>query len=174
MKKIKAKNTKQQKTPMDKRTKILLSAIAGVALLAVVILVLVESKGYITVRNESAIKLEYVEAYFVDMEGPISDVMQFENHEKGDSSRLNLEKIDMAGREANLEVRFKFEGHDELFVDAGYFNEEFGGKISVSFSDIEDGKVLLKVKAKAGILPSPYIQCNEEHVVNLLEEYVEE
>ena len=70
---------------------------------------------------------------------------------------MDLEKMDLSYREANLEIRFKFEGYDELFVDAGYFNDEFKGKITISFTDTEDEKVILKVKASGGILPSPNI-----------------
>lgn len=177
MKKTKSNNKKQEKAPMKDSTKIFLYSLAGLVLLLVVILMVIESKSSkIMVQNDSDIKLEYVKAYFVDMEGPISDdVMLFENLESGDKSELPLEKIDLVYRQANLEVRFKFEGHDEMFVDAGYFNEVFSGRINIDFEETDDdGKLLLKIKAKTGVLPSPHIRCDEEHVVNLAEGYIEE
>lgn len=174
MKKKKEKN-KQQKAPMNKNTKTLIFALAGLIALAVIILIIVESfSGRIIIKNETDIKLEYVKAYFVDMEGPFTQEILFEDLEKGDTAEFELEKIDFSYREANLEVRFKFEDYDEMFVDSGYFNEDFNGKILINFTDIDEDKVLLKVKASGGILPSPNIICNEEHVVNLEEGYVEE
>ena len=174
MKKVKVKKD-QKKEPMNKKIKILIYALAGViALLSIMLILLESSSGYITVHNKSSRKLEYVKAYFVDMEGQFTETMLFEDLTDGDKLKLDLEKLDLSYREANLEVIFKFEGYDELFVDAGYFNDEFKGKITISFTDTEDEKVLLKIKASGGILPSPNISCNEEHIVNLEEGYVEE
>lgn len=177
MKKIKSKNKPQVKAPMKDSTKILLYSIAGIALLIIIILVAFENRSSkIVVRNNSGLKLEYVKAYFVDMEGPVSeDEMVFDNLSSGESTELALEKVNLAYREANLEIRFKFEGHDELFEDVGYFNEEFDGRLYIDFEDTdEDGKVLLKAKASTGVISSPYIDLNEEHIVNLTEGYVEE
>lgn len=176
MKKVKTNNKKQQKAPMKNSTKAIIYGLVGIALVAAIIFIIIESATGMTVTNKSSKKIEYVEAYFIDMEGPVTEeVMLFENLESGDKSSISIDKIDLKYREANLEVRFKVEGLDEeLFVDAGYFNDDFDGKISVSFSDTEDDKVLLKVKASAGILPSPLIRCNEEHIINLAEGYVEE
>lgn len=176
MKKIKTNQKVQKKAPMSKGTKAILYALGGVLLLAIIILVWIESdSGKITVSNKSGRKIEYVEAYFVDAEGLVSDdVMLFDNLENGGKFVLSLDKIDLVGREANLEINFKFEDNEELFIDAGYFNDHFQGKIKVDFTQAEDDKVLLKVKATPGLLPSPQIICDEEHIVNLEEGYVEE
>lgn len=176
MKKVKTNNKMQQKAPMKNSTKAILYGLAGIALLATIIIIIIEGATGMTVTNKSSKKIEYIEAYYVDMEGPVTgEVMLFEDFESGDKSTISTEKIDLKYREANLEIRFKFEGQDEeLFVDAGYFNDDFDGKIALTFSDTEDDKVILKVKASAGILPSPLIRCNEEHIINLAEGYVEE
>lgn len=177
MKKIKSNNRSVQKVAMKNSTKIILYSIAGIVLLAIIVLMVIEgSAGQITVRNDSDIKLEYVKTYFIDSEEMISDEeMLFEDIESSVSLKLPLEKIDLSYRQANLEVRFKLEGHDEMFVDAGYFNEIFDGKINISFQNImNENKLLLKIKASAGVLPSPHMICNEEHVINLDEDYVEE
>ena len=177
VRKIKADNKKkEQKAPMSKNTKISLYVLAGIALLVVVLLIVLEIRdSKITVRNDSDIKLEYVKAYFVDMEGRIfKEEMLFENIDKGDSSELLLDKINLLYREANLEIRFKLEGHDELFVDSGYFNDYFDGRISIDFKNADDNKLLLKIKASVGLVPTPNIRCDEEHLINLTEGYVEE
>lgn len=174
---MKNKNTnkKKEKTVMSKNTKVLLLALAGLAFLLVIIFVIIESlSSRVVVNNKSGKKLEYVKAYFVDMEDQFTETLLIENLEPGDQNEIKINKIDCTYRQANLEVRFKFEDYDEMFVDAGYFNDEFDGKITIKFSDTEDDKVLLKVKASAGILPTPNIICNEEFVVNLEEGYVEE
>lgn len=175
MKKIKSK-VKQQKAPMKNSTKFFLYSLAGIILLVTIVLIVIESSSArITVRNKSDIKIEYVKAYFVDMEGKVTeDETLFENIDSGDKFVLPIEKIDLSYREANLEVRFKFEGHDEMFVDSGYFNDIFEGHISVRFEDVDEEKVILKIKASAGVLPSPHIDCNEEHIVNLATGEVEE
>ncbi|NLO08328.1 MAG: hypothetical protein GX129_00445 [Clostridiales bacterium] len=169
MRKIKTNKKLQKKAPMKDSTKILLYSLAGLVLLFVVILLVIEGmSSKIIIKNNSDVKLEYVKAYFVDIEGPVSDdVKLFENLDRGDNSVLPLEKIDLAYRQANLEVRFKFEGHDELFVDAGYFNEIFSGRINIGFEDIDNERILLKVKASTGVIPSPHIDCDEEYVFNL-------
>lgn len=176
MRKIKSKNKQEQKTPMSKNTRILLIALGGVILLGIIILMIVEaSMGKITVKNKSNNKLEYVKAYFVDAEGMVGEeTMYFENINKGEKIADELNKINLSYLEANLEVRFKFEGQDELFVDAGYFNDIFDGNVTISFKDIDEESVLLKVKASSGLVPSPQISCNEEHIINLKEGIVEE
>jgi hypothetical protein len=176
MKKIKSNNKQKQKAPMKSGTKITLYSIAGIILLAIIALVAIEgTPGRITVKNTSDVKLEYVHAYFRDSEDTFSeDIMSFDNLEKGDKSELPLERINLLYTQANLEVRFKFEGYDEMFVDAGYFNDIFSGKIYISFENTDNDKVLLKIKASAGLLPSPHIICDEEHIINLAEGYIEE
>lgn len=177
MKKIKSNNKKQEKAPMKVSTKIFLYSLAGIILLTVVVLMAIESRpSKIMIDNDTDINLEYVKAYFVDMYGRVTEEdMLFENIEAGDKSVLPLEKIDLYNREANLEVRFKFEDHDEMFVDAGYFNDAFNGRISIDFMDmVNDDKLLLKIKASIGLLPSPHISCDEEHIVNLELNEIEE
>lgn len=175
MKKIKSKN-KPQRAPMKDSTKIFLYSLAGIILLLTIVLVAIEnlSTGF-TVNNASSTKLEYVRAYFVDTEGPVNeDKFLFENINGGEKNKKPIEKIDLSYRYANLEIRFKLEGQEELFVDAGYFNEVFDGRILVQFEDMDNGNILLKVKAKAGVIPSPHIDCDEEHIINLTTGEVEE
>lgn len=170
-KKAKSKKTK---TPMNKNTKILIYTLAGIVFLVTIILIAFENvPNRFVVRNNTEKNLEYIKAYFVDEEGPFTETIQFESLKKGDTAEIDLGKIDFSYLEANLELRFKFEGYDELFVDTGYFNEVFDGKITVTFTD-KDDKVLLHVKAMNGILPNPNINCDDEYVVNLEEGYVED
>ncbi|CRZ34306.1 hypothetical protein DFR55_10178 [Herbinix hemicellulosilytica] len=169
----KKSNKKQMKAPMNKNTKILIYALAGILILCTIVLIAIENApNRITVENKTDKKLEYVKAYFVDEEGPFTDPIQFDMIEQDSSNSFGLERQDFSYREANLEIRFKFEGYDELFVDAGYFNDIFKGKITISFTD-EGENVLLHVKASNGILPNRNIDCNEEYLVNLEEGYVD-
>jgi hypothetical protein len=147
MKKIKSK-IKQEKVIMSKNTKLLIYVLSGIILLVISIMIMVESApASITIRNKSSKKLEYVKSYFVN------------------------EQIDLTGHEANLEIRFKFEDYDEIFVDAGYFNDSFKGKISIDFSDTSNDLVMLKVKASTGVMSSPNIQCDDEFTINIEEGY---
>lgn len=174
MKKLKS-NKVQQKASLNKNTKTLLLALAGVAFVLLVVFVILENLSpRIIIKNTSGKKLEYVKAYFVDYEDVFTDTFAFENINSSEKKTLEIDKIDCSYRQANLEVVFKFEGEEEMFVDAGYFNDEFKGKISISFDDSTDGKINLKVKASSGVIKSPNIICNEEYIVNLEEGYVEE
>ena len=176
MKKIRQNKKRQQRAHMKSSTKILLYSITGILLLAIIALVTIESMADgIRVTNKSNEKLEYVKAFFVDMEGRVTeDELLFENIESGDKFELPIEKIDLLYRQANLEVRFKFENQDEMFVDAGYFNDIFDGYITISFSNMDDDNILLKIRAKTGIISSPYIMCDEEHNINMVTGTVEE
>lgn len=170
MKKIKTNNkNQQQKAPMKNSTRIALYSIAGIVLLAIVVLMAIEGKGAnIKVSNNTDRKLEYVKAYFVDTQDRVTeDDMLNESLDKGKKLNQKLEKTDLTYRQANLEVRFKFEDSKELFVDAGYFNEIFNGSIKIDFEDIDDDRILLKVKASSGVIASPNISCDEEYVFNL-------
>lgn len=173
MKKVKAQKT-QQKAPMSHNTKILLYALAGIVVLAVIAMILVEgSASQILISNKSELKLESVETDFRDAESIISEKYEFENIENGETVKEDLEKMDFSYSEATIRVGFKFDGYEEMFVDTGYFNDQFNGKIKIDFSEMEDGNILLKVKASGGIIPSPNIICDEEHIIYLKEGYVE-
>lgn len=178
MKKIKNTNiSKTIKEPMTLRTKALWIGTAGLVVLIAIVLMIVESmRGSIRVYNATDdLKLEYVKAYFIDAEGPIEEqTFQFDNIESNQKEKQTLEEINLLGLEANLEIRFKFENYDELFVDAGYFNDNFKGDIKIGFEQVEDGLVRLKVKANNGFLPSTLIDCNEIHEVYYKDGFIAE
>ncbi|HKM00320.1 MAG TPA: hypothetical protein VJZ06_10455, partial [Mobilitalea sp.] len=125
MKKIKQNTKEKQKVPMKKQTKIILLSAIGVLVLAFVIMIIFESKsGSIKILNNTDMNLEYVEVYFVDSEGPASDPTVFQDFEPGDDIFQKRDEVDLLGKEANLEIRFKFKDYDEeMFVDSGYFND---------------------------------------------------
>lgn len=168
---------KHNKNKNDGKNKILIGGIAIVALLIIsTILIVIESSGgKITIKNNSNLKLEYVKAYYVYEEGIVEDgdVIYVENLEPNNIANDQINEINLTGLQANLEVRFKFEGHDELFVDAGYFNSKFTGNININYNQIDDETIAFKVKASNSLLPSEAIDCNEEYIINLLEGYVD-
>ncbi|NLL72438.1 MAG: hypothetical protein GX237_02815 [Clostridiales bacterium] len=176
MKKIKELNT-DKKVPMNKNTKILLYVLGGIFAVIAIIAVLIESaSSQIIIRNNTDYKLKSVSTYFQDYNDIIGDKMVFEDIEKGQTVKKELDKMDFSYREATLRVAFEFEGQNEelvMFVDAGYFNDDFNGKVKIDFSDTEDGNVLLKVKASGGILPTPNIICDEEYTFSLDEGEIE-
>ncbi len=178
MKRIKNTNKpKALKEPMTLKTKATLFGAAGLVVLIVIVLMIVESmSGNISVKNNTDdMKLEYVKAYFIDAEGPIEEqTFQFDNMEAGRKEKQALEAINLLGREANIEIRFKFENYDELFVDAGYFNDNFKGNIKIDFEEVEEGLVRMKVKGNNGFLPSTLIDCDEVHDVYYEEGFIAE
>lgn len=156
---------------------------AGIIILVIAVLLFMESiKGKLTIINDSGLKLNYVEAVFTDIEGFASNKWRIDELAAGDKSTIDIGEIKLLGREANLRVRFEFEGYEEnkdipgdsLFIDAGYFNEDFGGKITIKFTKGEEDTILLNVNAKNGLLPSALTQCDEKHNVKYKENFIEE
>lgn len=172
MKKIKAQEKlKQEKKPMNNKTKILLYVLGGIIGIAFIVMILVENSGSrIRVTNNSELKLESLTAFFQDGEGEMYNKSIFEEIKEGKSVKKDLDKMEFLYNPATLRVSFMFEGQEsEFFVDAGYFIGQFKGKVNVEFSDTEDGNILLKVKASAGIIPSINIRCDEEYIFDLQE-----
>lgn len=175
IKKPKSMMKQEEKKPMDMKSKAILFSVIGVAVLIMIVLIMIESlNGKIVISNNTNLKLEYVKAYFVDVEGPVNDGFSTENLEAGKEFENALNKIDLLGTNSNLEVRFKFENQEEMLVDAGFFNDAFDGKITIDFSQKEEDYAKLRVKASNGLLPSQLIQCDEEYIINLKEGYLED
>jgi hypothetical protein len=168
MRKIKTRN-KPQKKPMSLWTKIIIGAAAAAVVVIVIALLVIESGGEkLIITNDTGMKLEKIEAYFVAEEGKISDPVVINDIEAGDTAETGFEKADLYAMGANLEIRFKFEGMEkELFTDAGIFNDDFSGKVKISFNQINDELIRMKVKASIGLFNSPLIQCDEEYEVNI-------
>jgi hypothetical protein len=167
----------QKNTFLDSKEKIIRAGVAvAIVLVIIAVLMFLESgDGKLVIKNNTDLKLEYVKVTFVDAEGPINEGVNFENIEaKGSINTISGEHA-LLGRGANLEVRFKYENYDEIFTDAGIFNENFDGDIMINFDRTDKTDVVgLKVKAKTGLLSSQLINCDEEYTVNLTEGYVEE
>lgn len=150
-------------------------ATAAVLLLVVVLMFIESSNKQYVIENKTDLKLEYVKAYFVYSEGKVDDGIELTELSAQASKKLPMEPVDLLGLGANLEVRFKFENYDELFVDAGMFNDSFQGRVSIVFEESGDPGVLdLKVKANNGLMPSTLINCDEEYIVNLTEGFIPE
>lgn len=165
MRKVRKKEI-AQKEPMNSNKRIMLIAAIGVIAVVFSILMILENQsGRIRVTNNSDLKLEDLKAYFVGSEGMIeASPYEYTNVEPGTKQVKDLNAINLLGMEANLEIRFKFEGYEHKYVvDAGLFNDKFDGKIDITFGKAEDGLVSMKVKASNGFLSSRLITCDEEY-----------
>lgn len=157
----------QKNNFLKKNYKYILIGLAGIAALITIFFVIFESsRKKIVIDNDTDRKLEYVRAYFREAEGQVGEEVLFEDITAGGRSTDRLNQIDLSYLQANLRVRFKFEGmEDDLFVDAGYFNDIFNGKVTVRFIQTEEELIEMEVKASNGILPSPSIRCNETYII---------
>ncbi len=168
MRKVKRKKT-TLKEPMNSNKRILLIAVIGVIAVAVAILMMIENQsGKIRVTNNTDLKLKDLKAYFVYAEGRVDETTyEYTNVEPGTKQVKDLSAINLLGREANLEIRFDFEGYEgKYLVDAGLFNDKFDGKINITFDKAEEGLVSMKVKASNGFITSKLITCDEEHKID--------
>jgi hypothetical protein len=172
--KIKKNNVEKKANVFDsQRNRMILGGVIAAALLLMVILMFIEnSQGKIVISNNSGTKIEYVQVYFVSAEGPLHEGFRADNLEAGKAQSFPIGENKLLGAEANLEVRFKFEGSDEVFVDAGYFNDTFHGNITVDFRPAEEpDTVNLHVKAANSLLKSKLIDCDDEFKINIAEGY---
>ncbi|MDF2906674.1 MAG: hypothetical protein K0R34_1995 [Herbinix sp.] len=178
MRRIKAKQPKPVKpeTFFESKKKM---TIAGATVLAVLIIIGVllyieSTDNKIVIKNKTDLKLEYVKAFYVGPEEAYTEGINVTELTAGETESIPQETINLLGAEANLEVRFKFEGYDELFVDSGYFNDIFSGKTSINFIPTNDGKIKMTVKARNGIINSKGIICDDYYTINLAEGYIED
>ncbi|HHX11642.1 MAG TPA: hypothetical protein GX731_02385 [Clostridiales bacterium] len=171
MRKIKKNGKKIENVTVSQKRPIIIISVAVVALLIMVILMIIESSdGKLKIVNNTDTNIEYVQAYFVGPEGKISDGFNFENLEASQSDVIATGEHKLYGAEANLEVRFKYEGSDEVFVDAGYFNDTFDGNITINFSDSNEVNIVnLHIKASNGILKSNRVFCDDEFKIDIVE-----
>lgn len=168
MRKIKKKEI-NQKQPMSIKKRIILFATVGViAVMAAILMIIENESGKIKIINNSDLKLEYLNAYFVDSEGMIDEtIYEYAGVESNSKQSLDLLPVNLLGMEANLEIRFKFDGYEHKYLqDAGLFNDKFDGKITIRFDNEENGTIRMKVKASNGFLTSRLITCDEEYRIN--------
>lgn len=155
--------------------KVLIYGIIGIIAFISVIFMLIESgQGSIRIKNKSDLKLEYVKTQFVYWDSDSTEQLLFDSIETNDEKVQPIESVNLVGTESNLELRFKFEGYDEFFIHAGYFNDTFSGNIKVTFDRKNDDIISVKLKGKNGILPSKQISLDESYDVYLEEGYVAE
>jgi len=170
MRKIKRTVNKKDEVRVSQKRPIFLGLLALVILLTIVFIFIENREGKTVIRNATDTKLEYVKAYFVDAQGPLHEGYLAQNLEPGKSWTLITGKNKLLGTEANLEVLFKFEGSEEVFVDAGYFNDSFDGNITIDFNTTDEKDIIkLHVKASNGLLSSRLIDCDDEFMIDLVE-----
>ena len=168
--KVTKKEVKQQRSFFDSKVNVIIVCVAAAIILTLTaVFMIIESRyGKFQVNNNTDLKLEYVKAYFVDNEGPLNTGYTTESLDTGKSYTTANETVNLTGMEANLEVKFKFENHDELFTDSGVFNGKLEGNIKIEFESTADPNVvIMKVKAGNGIFKTRLIDCDEEYKVDL-------
>lgn len=178
MKRIRAKQPKPVKpeTFFESKKKVTITGIVVLAALIIIgVLIYMESvDNKIVIKNKSDLKLEYLKAFYVGPEEAYNEGINITDLTPGNTVNLPQETINLLGAEANLEIRFKFEGYDELFVDAGYFNDIFSGKTTINFTPTDEGKIRMTVKASNGVFTSNRIICDDYYTINLAEGYIED
>ena len=155
--------------------KITLTGICAAAMLLIVVLMIIENKtNEVIIKNKTDLKLEYVQLRFIHSEGAITNPIKYKNIQPNKTKVVPKNDIKLTNMDANMEVRFKFKGYDEIFTDAGIFNGILKGNIEVSFNKINSDEVKVKIKAANGMLASKEIDCNEKYTAHLKEGYMEE
>jgi hypothetical protein len=176
MRRIKIKNKKEEKklssSFFDTKGKIIGICIAAAVIVIVAIAVMLVESGYgkLNIQNKTDLKLKYVKTSFVNSEGTVYDGVQTESIGSDKTLSTDLETVNLLYSESNLEVRFKFENHDDMMTDVGYFNAKFSGDIKITFERTDDpNKIRLKIKANNGVFRTREVDCNEEFTIDLTE-----
>ncbi len=179
MRRIRAKGKQEEKVAvhfLDSKKKILVAGVIIAVLLIIsgVIIYMENNDSKFIVKNGTDLKLESLVAYYRGPEDPINDGISVTDLKAGESISFPTEEIDLFDQEANLEIRFNFENHEAMLVDAGIFNDVFNGKVTINFVPVSDNKVEIRVKAKSGVITSSRINCDEVYTINLSEDYIED
>ncbi|MBE5959885.1 MAG: hypothetical protein E7256_00625 [Lachnospiraceae bacterium] len=149
----------------EKKT-LLISCIIAVVMIAFVVLMVVEStsKGKLTITNETDKEITSVKMYFANYDEEYeSDALFDDALAANTDASITLEKYALKGMEAGLIIEVTFDGEEKRTFDVGYFNNDFEGKIKVSFYEEADGSVSMKVKATTGLFGSTsQTYCNND------------
>ncbi len=155
---------------LDTRGKMIGAIAAGAVILVTAFILMIVESGYgrITITNNTELNLEYIKTSFVDSESNHIDLGRIETVNAKENYSEALPAVNLVYTESNLEVRFKFADHEELFTNAGYFLSNFDGNIKITFDKTEDPNLLsLKIKASNGIFRTNTVDCNVTLLVNL-------
>lgn len=157
--------------------KIIGACVIGAVLLIVIFALMAiegNNRGKMVVKNSTDLKLEYIKTYFVDEDGTVSPEVILNGIEAKDKVVKAIEPVKLFYTDANLEVRFKFEGNpNEFLTDVGRFQDDFDGSIRISLSKTDDPNLVkLEIKAKSGLFTSRLINCDETAMVDLEKGFV--
>ncbi len=174
MRKIRAKKVKPQHIEQSVKETLLTPRVKVASLIALIVIIIAgififmeNTDSKIVITNKSDLKLEYLKAYYVGPDSKYNDGIDLSDIEAGKTIKIPVDPINLYKAEANIEIRFKFENHEEMLVDAGIFDDNFNGKVTINFTPSDDNKILMKVKAKSGVISSNLINCDEAYTINL-------
>lgn len=156
----------------DTKEKIIGVCAAGIVLLGIIIVLLFVESSYdkLVIKNNTDIDLENLSMSFVNEEDTLTTPIVTGEVKANSTFTKQLDDFKLIFSNANLELRFNFDGHDNLLTDVGTFIDNFNGKISVTFTKTDDPNVIgMKVKASNGIFQTNTIDCNEEFTINISE-----
>lgn len=167
------KSIKAQKKPFfDSKEKIIGFSVAGaVVLILIIVLMLLETgDSKLVVKNNTDLKLDYVKTIYVNEEEntDLTDPVKTGSIDANKTYSKALKPVDLLNRKATCNISFKFEKHDEMYIDSGYFNENFKGTMKIAFTKTDDpNKLKMTVKAGNGLLPAKMTKCNDVFTVEL-------
>ncbi len=174
MRRIRAKKVKPQQSAESVKDTLLTPRVKIGALIALVVIIIAgififmeNTDSKIVITNKSDLKLEYLKAYYVGPEDKYNDGIDLKDIEAGKTLNIPVDPINLYKAQANLEIRFKFENHEEMLVDAGIFDDNFNGKVTINFTPSEENKIIMKVRARSGVINSNLINCDEVFTINL-------
>lgn len=174
--KVKAKHNSEVKLFDSKDT--MIKAIIGVIIVLILIIVMMlveQNDGKFTIKNNTDLKLEYVNTYFSALgEDNTTEFMTFEAIEANKSkSNVIADSINFLNTEAEIIIKFKYENYEETTINAGSFNNTFSGSIKVNFNSTEDSDMIqVDVVVKNGLIPDSQVDCDEQYDVRLSDGYV--
>lgn len=161
-----------KKTSYKTKGKVVLTAIVTIVILVFVAMFMyIESKdGQLIIKNNTDLNLKDIKTNYVYSEGPLTNEIKIESVKANKTFKMTMEPVNLRGYKANYQIRFKFDKYDEFLVDAGIFNDTFEGNMNITFTKTDDPNLIqMKIKASNGLLPSKFIDCNEEYTLNLKE-----
>ena len=168
MSKKKVKVNNNAKNPKDSKQKLLIGgAVIALVLVLSFIFFTYESmqKNKLNIANNTSKDITKLELLFSSDEVDYTSEVFFDDAIKaGEEFSGKFPDFPLAYTNSGLIIKLYMEGEEGVMIDAGLFNTNFSGKLSLEFTEDSDGEITMSVVAKEGILGEAY--CDEEHVID--------
>ncbi len=154
MKKIKATKATSQETLKEKKKTLMIlgGIVAAVLVLSFVFMIVEASQKYkLHIVNNTSKNITQLQLLFSSDEVNYSSDVFFDSSiDAGEEIKTEFPRLPLMGTNSGLVSKTFFEGEEGILNVNGVFFTNFSGKITIEFTEDENGVITMHVKAKEG------------------------